>query len=62
METNKFISGFEVDPTRFSQDSNKLIFNFSSFVLTEDKNVYFVEDLGFLYHLKRLNMLISYTI
>ena len=60
METNKFIPGYEVNPTRFSQDSNKVIFNFPSYVLTEDKKVYFVKGLGFLYHLKRLSMLNYY--
>ena len=30
------IPGYEVNPTRFSHDPNKVIFNFSSYVSTED--------------------------
>ena len=51
------IPGYEVNLTRFSHDPNKVIFNFSSYVLTEDEKVYFVKGLGFVYHLKRLSML-----
>ena len=49
--------GYEVKPTRFSHDPNKVIFNFSSYVLTEYEKVYFARVLGFLCHLKRLSML-----
>ena len=31
-----FIPGYEVNLIRFSHDPNKVIFNFSSYVLTED--------------------------
>ena len=51
------IPGCEVNPTRFSHDCNKVIFNFSSHVLTEHKKSFFVKGLGFLYDLKRLTML-----
>ena len=49
--------GHEVNQIRFSHGTNKVIFNFSSYVLTEDKKVYVVKGLGFLYHLKRLSIL-----
>ena len=32
---NNFIPGYEVNPTRFSYDPNKVIFKFSSHLLTE---------------------------
>ena len=35
------IPGYEVNLTRFSHEPNKVIFNFSSYVLTEDEKVYF---------------------
>ena len=58
-----FIIGYEVNLTKFSHDFEKVIFNFSSYVLTEDKkNFYFVKGLGFVYHLKRFGMLLSYTV
>ena len=56
-KSSDLIPGYVVKPTRFSQDPNKVIFNFFSYVLTEDENVYFVKGLGFVYHLKRLSML-----
>ena len=52
-----FIPGYEVNPTRFSHDPNKVIFNFSSYVLTEHEKSLLCKGLWFLYHLKRLSML-----
>ena len=59
---SNFIIGYEVNLTKFSHDFEEVIFNFSSYVLTEDKKVYFVKGLGFVYHLKRFGMLLSYAI
>ena len=33
------IPGYEVNPTRFSHDPNKVIFSVSSYVLTEDESL-----------------------
>ena len=57
MKLRDIIPGYEVNPIKFSHEPNHVIFNFSLHVLTEDKKVYFVKDLGFVYHIKRLSML-----
>ena len=36
---SNLIPGYEVNLTRFSHDPNKVIFNFSSYDLTEDEKV-----------------------
>ena len=52
---SNLIPGYEVKTARFSHDPNKVIFNFSSHVLTEDKKVYFRKGLGFLCHQKKID-------
>ena len=42
-----FIPGYEVNLTRFSHDPNKVIFNFSSYVLTEDEKSLLCKGLRF---------------
>ena len=42
-----FIPGYEVNLTRFSHDPNKVIFNFSSYVLTEDEKSLLCKGLKF---------------
>ena len=41
------IPGYEVNLTRFSHDPNKVIFNFSSYVLTEDEKSLLCKGLKF---------------
>ena len=41
------IPGYEVNPTRFSHDPNKVIFNFSSYVLTEHEKSLLFKGLRF---------------
>ena len=41
------IPGYEVNPTRFSHDPNKVIFNFSSYALTEYQKSLLCKDLRF---------------
>ena len=54
-KSRDLISGYEVNRTRFSHDPNKVIFNFSLYILTEHEKS--LKGLGFLYHLKRFIML-----
>ena len=41
------ISGYEVNPTRFSHDLIDIIFNFSSYILIEDKNSFICTGVRF---------------
>ena len=44
---NDLIPGYEVNATRFSHDPNKVVFNISSYVLTEDEKSLLWEGLRF---------------
>ena len=57
------IPGYEVNPTRFSHDLNKVIFNFSSYLLTEDEKSLLCKGLRFSIPRKKIEYAdFSYTI
>ena len=48
------IPGYEVNISRFSHDYNKVIFNFSSYVLTEDEKSLFCKEFRFCIPFKKI--------
>ena len=60
MQLRDLFPGYKVNSTRFSNDTNEVISNCSSYVLTEEKDI--KKDSDFLYHLKHSVCWLSYTI
>ena len=54
------ISGYEVNISRFSHDYNKIIFNFFSYVLTEDENSLLRKDFRFCIPFKKILSMLTF--
>ena len=54
MKLSDLIPGYEVNLTIFSHDPNKVIFNFSSYVLKEDEKSLICEGLRFCIQSKKI--------